>query len=500
MDFFHHIATGFSMAWTAQHLAVALVGCLVGWMVSVLPGLGPVAGMAMLLPMLGMWGLNASMILLASVYCGSQWGASMVRVVTSPSGTTALALTAVDGHQLSRQGRAGAALTVGAVSSGVAACLALGLMALGAPLLTDLALHIGPAEYVSLMVFSLVGAVALSPGSLIKALAMIILGLLLSQVGARHATRLFEHALGVPDAFTHIHFVVLTLGLFVLGDIITLLGQPANERSGIALTLGDMRPASTEVQQARPAVWRGTLIGSLFGLLPGAGSVLASYTAYALERRLAGQSGQFGRGDVRGVAGPAAALQAGVQSSFMPLLSLGLPLNAVMALMVGTMALKGLPPGPQVMSSHPDFFWGLIAALLIIQVLLLCVHLPLLRLWMTLLNLPYRFVFPVVTVVTCLGVYALRGSVYDLYLVAGFGVMGYVFHKLHCPLPPILLGFILGPMMESHLRNLLQPAGEWRGLVTRPVSLSLLLMTLALIVFVLLPSVRRPRELAFRET
>jgi putative tricarboxylic transport membrane protein len=285
-----------------------------------------------------------------------------------------------------------------------------------------------------------------------------------------------------------------------VGDIITLLGLPASERPSIVAPLGDMRPTSAEVRQARPGVWRGTLIGTALGLLPGAGSVLASYTAYALERRLAGQSGQFGRGDVRGVSAPAAAAQAGVQSSFMPMLSFGLPLNAVMALMVGTMALKGLPPGPQVMSSHPEFFWGLIAVLVVIQMLLLCVHLPLLRLWLALLSLPYRFVFPVVTVVTCLGVYALRGSVYDLYLVAGLGGMGYVFHKLQCPLPPVLLGFILGPMMETHLRNMLQPAGEWRNLVTRPVSLSLLLVTVALIVFVLLPSVRRPREVAFRET
>lgn len=497
MDLFHHLGSGWSAAWTQQHLGLALLGCLLGLLMGALPGLGPVVAIALLLPLAGALGPVASLILLASVHCGAQYGAITVRTLMPPEGSSSLARTALDAHQLARQGRAGLALGVAGLASVASACLAVGAMLVFAPLLTELAFHFGPAEYFSLMVLSLVGAVALSPGSLIKALAMIVLGLLLSQVGATQVSRLFEHALGVPDAFGQLHFVVLAIGLFAFGDILTLLDEPAAARQPVMSDPGPLCPSREVWRQVQPTVWRGGALGTLLGLLPGGGAVLAALVSHKLERRLAGQGGQFGRGDLRGVAGPSAALQAGVQASFLPMLTFGIPLNAVMALLLGAMALKGITPGPQVMSAQPGFFWGLLVALGLSHGLILLLNLPLLRVWSGLMSLPYRFVFPLVVLAGCLGVYAVRGQVLDLYLAAGLALAGYLFHKLRCPLAPLLLGFILGPMMESHLRLALQPQGDWRVLVTRPVSVTLLLLATALVVFVLLPSVRRPREAAF---
>ncbi len=499
MDLFHHLGSGWSAAWTAQHLGLALAGCLLGLVMGALPGLGPVVAIALLLPLAGALGPVSLFILLASVHCGAQYGALTVRTLVPSGQASSLDLAALDAHQLARQGRAGAALGLAGLASVAAAWLAVGAMLLFAPLLTELAFHFGPAEYFSLMVLSLVGAVALSPGSLIKGLAMIVLGLLLSEVGAVQVSRLFERGFGVHAAFGQLPFVVLAIGLFAFGDIVRLLGQPAVARQPVASEMGTLKPSQAEWRQVRPAVARGGALGTLLGLLPGGGAVLAALASLTLERRLAGQGGQFGRGDLRGVAGPTAALQAGVQTSFLPMLTFGIPLNAVMALLVGAMMLKGIPPGPEVMSSHPDFFWGLLIALGLSHGLILLLNLPLLRVWSGLLSLPYRFVFPLVVLAGCLGVYALRGQMLDLYLAAGLALAGYLFQKLRCPLPPLLLGFILGPMLETHLRAALQPEGDWRVLVTRPVSVTLLLAAVALLGFVLLPSVRRPREMAFKE-
>ncbi|MES2887271.1 MAG: tripartite tricarboxylate transporter permease [Pseudomonadota bacterium] len=499
MDWYQHLVTGWSSAWTAQTLAMILLGGFLGLLMGVLPGLGPVVALALVLPWVGPLNPMSAMALLASVYIGGHYGALTVRSLVLPAGPAESAPMALDAHQLTRRGRGGLAVAVASLSSTVAALGALVVMWLTAPWFTELAFHFGPAEYFSLMVLSLVAAVAVSPGSLVKALAMIVLGLLLGQVGADQASKVFHQLAGVPSAFAEIDLVVLVIGLFVFGEVLAALGQPAADRAAIEGALGAWRPSRDELRRAHPAVWRGTALGTVLGLLPGGGAVLASLASRTVERRLAGGHTPLGRGEVRGVAGPHAALQAGAQSAFMPLLTFGIPLNAAMALLIGAMTLKSLAPGPQLMSGEPGFFWGLIAALGISHGVVLVLHLPLLRLWIGMAGLRFRFVYPAVVLMGCLGVYALRGEVLDLYLAAGLGVAGYVFHKLRCPLGPLLLGFVLGPMMEASLRGALQPAGDWRTLVSRPVSLTLLLAAAMLVGLVLLPSVRRPRGLAFKE-
>ncbi len=500
MDLLNNLALGFGVAFTAQNLLYALFGCFLGTLIGVLPGLGPVATIAMLLP--SIYGLDATpaLIMLAGIYYGAQYGGSTTAILINVPGESSSVVTAIDGYQMARQGRAGAALAAAGLGSFFAGCVGTLIVAAFAPPLTELAFKFGPAEYFSLMVLGLIGAVVLASGSLVKAIAMIILGLLLGQINTDVISGTPRFSFEIAELTDGIGFVAIAMGVFGFGEIIANLGRPAEHREVFTKDVKGLWPTKKDFHDAWPAVLRGTALGSVLGVLPGGGALLASFAAYTMEKKVAGASGNFGKGDIRGVAGPESANNAGAQTSFIPMLTLGIPPNAVMALMVGAMTIKGIQPGPQVMASNPELFWGLIASMWIGNLMLIVLNLPLIGIWIKLLTVPYRFLFPAILTFCCIGLYTLNNNNFDVYMAAGFGLVGYIFFKLSCEPAPLLLGFILGPMMEENLRRaLLLSRGDWSTFISRPLSAALLAGAVALIVIVMLPSVKSRREEAFQD-
>jgi putative tricarboxylic transport membrane protein len=489
MELLNNLALGFGVAFTAQNLLYAFFGAILGTLIGVLPGLGPVATIAMLLPSIYALDATPALIMLAGIYYGAQYGGSTTAILINVPGESSSVVTAIDGYAMARQGRAGPALAAAGLGSFFAGCVGTVIIAAFAPPLTELAFKFGPAEYFSLMVLGLIGAVVLASGSLIKAIAMIILGLLLAQINTDVISGTARYSFDIPELTDGIGFVVIAMGVFGFGEIIANLGQPEEDREVF-------------FKDAFPAVLRGTALGSILGVLPGGGALLAAFAAYTVEKKTRGRPGEvpFGKGNIRGVAGPEAANNAGAQTSFIPMLTLGIPPNAVMALMVGAMTIKGIQPGPQVMTSNPQLFWGLIASMWVGNAMLVILNLPLIGIWIKLLTVPYRFLFPAITLFCCIGVYSLNNNTFDVFLTAAFALVGYVFYKLSCEPAPLLLGFILGPMMEENLRRaLLLSRGDWTTFATRPLSAGLLIAAALMIVVVMLPSIRNKREETFKE-
>lgn len=500
MDLLNNLSLGFGVAFTWVNLLYAFMGCLLGTLVGVLPGLGPVATIAMLLPSIYSLDATPALIMLAGIYYGSQYGGSTTAILINVPGESASVVTAIEGYQMARQGRAGAALAAAGLGSFFAGCVGTIIIAAFAPPLTELAFQFGPAEYFSLMVLGLIGAVVLASGSLIKAISMIILGLLLAQINTDVISGTARYSFDIPELTDGIGFVTIAMGVFGFGEIIANLGQPPEHREVFTKDVKGLWPTRQDFHDAWPSVLRGTALGSLLGVLPGGGALLSSFAAYTMEKKLAGASGRFGKGDIRGVAGPESANNAGAQTSFIPMLTLGIPPNAVMALMVGAMTIKGIQPGPQVMTSNPQLFWGLIASMWVGNAMLVILNLPLIGIWIKLLTVPYRFLFPAITLFCCIGVYTLNNNNFDVFMTAIFAVVGYIFYKLSCEPAPLLLGFILGPMMEENLRRaLLLSRGDWSAFVTRPLSAGLLVAAALMILIVMLPSIRSKREVAFQE-
>ncbi len=502
MDLLNNLAIGFGVAFTFQNLLYAFFGSVLGTLIGVLPGLGPVATIAMLLPSIYALDATPALIMLAGIYYGAQYGGSTTAILINVPGESSSVVTAIDGYQMARQGRAGAALAAAGLGSFFAGCVGTIIIAAFAPPLTELAFKFGPAEYFSLMTMGLVGAVVLASGSLIKAIAMILLGLLLGQINTDVISGVPRYSFDIPELTDGIGFVVIAMGVFGFGEIVTNLGQPAEHREVFTKDVKGLWPTRADFKQAWPAVLRGTALGSILGVLPGGGALLASFAAYTVEKKTRMKPGEvpFGKGNIRGVAGPESANNAGAQTSFIPMLTLGIPPNAVMALMVGAMTIKGIQPGPQVMTSNPQLFWGLIASMWVGNLMLIILNLPLIGIWIKLLTVPYRFLFPAIVVFCGIGCYTLNNSSFDVFMTAAFCVVGYVFYKLGCEPAPLLLGFILGPMMEENLRRaLLLSRGDWTTFATRPLSAGLLLAALLMIVVVCLPSIKAKREVAFKE-
>jgi putative tricarboxylic transport membrane protein len=501
MELLHNLGIGFGVAFTFQNLLYAFFGAMLGTLIGVLPGIGPVATIAMLLPSTYALDATPALIMLAGIYYGAQYGGSTTAILINVPGESSSVVTAIDGYQMARQGRAGAALSVAALGSFFAGCVGTIIIASFAPPLTELAFKFGPAEYFSLMVLGLIGAVVLASGSLLKAISMIILGLLLAQINTDVISGTARYSFDVPQLTDGIGFVVIAMGVFGFGEIISNLGQPAEHREVFTHKVKGLWPNKRDFMEAWPSVLRGTALGSILGVLPGGGALLASFASYTVEKKLTRNPRvPFGKGAIQGVAGPESANNAGAQTSFIPMLTLGIPPNAVMALMVGAMTIKGIQPGPQVMTSNPQLFWGLIASMWVGNAMLVILNLPLIGMWIKLLTVPYRFLFPAITLFCCIGVYSLSNSTFDVYLTAIFAFVGYAFYKLSCEPAPLLLGFILGPMMEENLRRaLLLSRGDWGTFVTRPLSSGLLIAAALLIVIVTLPTIRRKREVAFSE-
>ncbi|MFN3415805.1 MAG: tripartite tricarboxylate transporter permease [Caldimonas sp.] len=500
MDLLANLALGFETALTLQNLGYAFIGALFGTLVGVLPGLGPAASIAMLLPSIYALDATPALIMLAGIYYGAQYGGSTTAILINVPGESSSVVTALDGYQMARQGRAGAALSSAALGSFFAGTVGTLVIAAFAPPLTELAFKFGPAEYFSLMVLGLIGSVVLASGSLIKAIAMILLGLLIGQINTDVISGVPRYSFDIPELSDGINFVVIAMGIFGFGEIIANLSVHSSKREVFTKNVTGLWPTKKDFREAAPAVLRGTALGSILGILPGGGALLSSFAAYTLEKKLSNDPSQFGKGAIQGVAGPEAANNAGAQTSFIPMLTLGIPSNVVMALMVGAMTIKGIQPGPQVMTSNPSLFWGLIASMWIGNLMLVVLNLPLIGIWIKLLTVPYRFLFPAILTFCCIGLYTLNNNSFDVYMGALFGIIGYAFYKLGCEPAPLLLGFILGPMMEENLRRaLLLSRGDWTAFVTRPLSAGLLLAALAMVVIVLLPAIRRKREEAFQE-
>ena len=502
MDLIDNLILGFGVALSLQNLAYALFGAVLGTLIGVLPGLGPVATIAMLLPSIYALDATPALIMLAGIYYGAQYGGSTTAILINVPGESSSVVTAIDGYKMARAGRAGAALAAAGIGSFFAGCVGTIIVAAFAPPLTELAFKFGPAEYFSLMVLGLIGAVVLASGSLIKAIAMIILGLLLGQVNTDVISGVPRYSLDIPELTDGIGFVAIAMGIFGFGEIIANLSTPSSHREVFTKSVKGLWPNKEDFQRAFPAILRGTSLGSLLGVLPGGGALLAAFAAYTLEKKVPMKPGEvpFGQGNIRGVAGPESANNAGAQTSFIPMLTLGIPPNAVMALMVGAMTIKGIQPGPQVMTSNPQLFWGLIASMWVGNLMLIILNLPLIGIWIKLLTVPYRFLFPAIICFCSIGLYTLNNTSFDVYMGAIFAVVGYAFYKLGCEPAPLLLGFILGPMMEENLRRaLLLSRGDWSTFVTRPLSAGLLIAAVLLVVVVMLPSIRSKREEAFQE-
>jgi TctA family transporter len=502
MDLFSNLALGFGVAFTPINLLYAFIGCVLGTLIGVLPGIGPVATIAMLLPATYALPPVSALIMLAGIYYGAQYGGSTTAILVNLPGESSSVVTVIDGYQMARQGRAGPALAAAGLGSFFAGCVGTLILAAFAVPLTEVAFKFGPAEYFSLMVLGLIGAVVLASGSLIKAIAMIVLGLLLGLVGTDVNSGVARYSFDIPELTDGIGFITIAMGVFGYGEIISNLSKSAEHREVFTGKVKGLFPNKEDFKRMIPAVLRGTALGSSLGILPGGGALLSAFAAYTIEKKTKLQPGEvpFGKGNIRGVAAPEAANNAGAQTSFIPLLTLGIPPNAVMALMVGAMTIHNIQPGPQVMTSNPQLFWGLIASMWIGNAMLVVLNLPLIGMWIKLLTVPYRWLFPAIVLFCAIGVYSTNNNTFDVWMVGIFGVVGYAFIKLGCEPAPLLLGFILGPMMEENLRRaLLLSRGDWSVFVSRPLSAGLLAAALLLIVIVALPSIKAKRAEAFVE-
>src|ERR1700704_4794875 len=499
-DLLSNLALGFSVAFSGMNLFLCLIGAIVGTLVGVLPGVGPLATIAMLLPIT--FGLPpvGALIMLAGIYYGAQYGGSTTSILVNIPGESSSVGTCLDGHQMAKRGRAGPALAIAAIGSFFAGCVATVLVAaLGAPL-TSLALLFGPAEYFSLMALGLIFAVVLAKGSVLKAVAMVLTGLLLSMVGSDLETGAGRMTFDFAELADGIGFPNIALGVFGFAEIIRNLELPEESREIVSAKVTGLMPTRKDLIDSSGAIARGTLLGSLLGILPGGGAVIASFAAYTFEKRIAKDPSRFGKGAIQGVAAPESANNAAAQTAFIPLLTLGIPPNAVMALMVGAMTIHGIVPGPQVMTKQPELFWGMIASMWIGNLMLIIINLPLVGVWVTLLRVPYRLLFPSIIVFCCIGIYSINNSPTDVTIAAVFGVIGYWLIKHDFEPAPMLLGFVLGPLMEENLRRaMLIARGDVTVFFTRPISAVLLGIAIFLLIIAAMPKIRRRRDEVFVE-
>jgi putative tricarboxylic transport membrane protein len=494
-----NLSLGFGVALSLQNVFYCLMGVMLGTLIGVLPGIGPVATIAMLLPVTFTLPPVSALIMLAGIYYGAQYGGSTTAILVNLPGESASVVTCIDGYQMARQGRAGAALGVSALGSFFAGCCATVIIALFAPPLAEVALKFGPAEYFSLMVLGLIAATVLASGSLIKAIAMVILGLLLGLVGTDVNSGVARFNFGISELSDGIGFVSVAMGVFGFAEIIGNLEQK-EAREVFTKKVTGLLPTWQDIKDVTPSVLRGTTLGASLGILPGGGALLASFAAYTLEKKVSKNSANFGKGAIQGVAAPESANNAGAQTSFIPLLTLGIPSNPVMALMIGAMMIQGIAPGPQVMTERPQLFWGMIASMWVGNLMLVVLNLPLIGMWIKLLTIPYRMLYPAILLFCCIGVYSISNSPFDVMQTAIFGVVGYIWVKLECEPAPLILGFILGPLMEENLRRaMLLSRGDPLVFFQRPISLTMLCIAAFLLLIVVAPAVRKKRDEAFVE-
>src|SRR5882724_857696 len=499
MDILHNLVFGLGVAISWQNILYCFIGCVLGTLVGVLPGIGPVATVAMLLPFTFKLGPTPALIMLAGIYYGAQYGGSTTAILVNIPGESSSVVTTLDGYQMARRGRAGPALGIAAIGSFIAGCIATLVIAWFAPPLAEIALKFSPTEYFSLMVFGLIAAVVLARGSLLKAIAMVCFGILLGLIGTDVNSGVIRFAFGQVELADGVGFVALAMAFFGITDVVINL-EHDQKQEVFTSRIGSVLPTREDLRVSAWSIVRGTGFGSLLGILPGGGALLASFAAYMIEKKVAKPPRNFGQGDIRGVAAPESANNAGAQTSFIPMLTLGIPSNPTMALMIGALMIQGIAPGPQVMTERPELFWGLIASMWVGNLMLLVLNLPLVGLWIKLLAVPYRLLFPAIFVFCCIGVYAVDSKVFDVYAIAVLSALAYLLLKLDCEPAPLILGFILGPMLEENLRrSMMISFGDVTVFVTRPISAAFLIASVALLVVIALPTLRAKREEAMQE-
>ena len=499
MEILSNLGLGLETALTLNNLFYCLIGVFLGTAIGVLPGLGPTATIAMLLPITFSLEPISALIMLSGIYYGAQYGGSTTAILVNLPGESSSLVTAIDGYKMARNGQAGKALATAALGSFFAGTVATVLLALFAPPLAEVALKFGPAEYFSLMVLGLVASVVLASGSLLRAIGMILLGLLLGLIGTDVNTGTPRYTFDLPQLADGINFVIVAMGMFGIGEIVRNLEHEETRTLTIKKIEGLM-PTKDDLKRIFAPIVRGTALGAVLGILPGGGAMLASFAAYSIEKKVSKNAANFGNGAIEGVAAPEAANNAGAQTSFIPMLTLGIPSNPVMALMIGALIIQGIQPGPAVMTEQPALFWGIIASMWIGNLMLVILNLPLIGLWVKLLSVPYYVLFPIIMAFCAIGVYSVNSNVFDLYAVAFFGFIGYVLVKLRCEPAPLLLGFVLGPLLEENLRRaMILSRGDPTTFVTRPISATLLFIALAVLIIVFLPSVKKKREEVFVE-
>jgi putative tricarboxylic transport membrane protein len=499
MDVLGNLGLGFATAFTPTNLLFCLIGVALGTAVGVLPGIGPTATMAMLLPITFGFEPVTSLIMLAGIYYGAQYGGSTTAILINLPGESSAAVTALDGHEMAKRGRAGPALATAALGSFFAGTVGTLVLALFAVPISRAALAFGPAEYFSLVVMGLIASITLASGSTLKALAMIILGLLLGTVGQDLYTGTPRFTFGQRELYGGLNFVSLAVGMFGVAEILRNL-QGDITRSVMVKKVKNLWLTKADFKRITAPVLRGTGLGAGLGVLPGAGHVLASFVSYSVEKRVSKHPEEFGKGAIEGVAGPESANNAAAQTSFIPLLTLGLPANSIMALLIGAFIIQGIVPGPGVITDEPALVWGLIASMWIGNFFLVLLNLPLIGLWVKMLTVPYRYLFPAIIAFASIGTYSISLNAFHVYAIAFFGILGYVLIKLGAEPAPLLLGFVLGPLLEEYLRRaMIISQGDPTVFVTRPVSLVLLLLAVAALVIAVLPSIRKKREVVFEE-
>ena len=499
MELMSHLLLGLQTAATLANLFYCFIGVFLGTAIGVLPGLGPTATIAMLLPVTFVLPPVTALIMLAGIYYGSQYGGSTTSILVNLPGEAASVVTTLDGYQMAKQGKAGAALAASAIGSFFAGTVATFLIAGFGPPLAAIALKFGPAEFFSLMVLGLVASVVLAQGSLLHAIGMVILGLLLGLIGTDVNSGTQRFTFGIDELADGIGFVTVAMGMFGLGEIIRNL-ENEEQRSVMVKKITGLWPTREDFKRMVAPILRGTIIGSALGILPGSGSILGSFAAYSIEKKVSKNRAEFGKGAIEGVSAPESANNAGAQTSFIPLLTLGIPSNPVSALMVGAMIIHGIQPGPSVLNEQPALFWGMIVSMWIGNLFLVVLNYPLIGMWVRMIMIPYRLLFPGILVFCAIGVFSLKNATFDVYLMALFGVLGYVFSKLGCEAAPMLLAFILGPLMEEYLRRamLLSRGNPW-VFVQRPISATLLALAVLAMCTVLIPAFNKTREEAFVE-
>ena len=499
MELFDNLQIGLATALLPHNLLFCLIGVVIGTAIGVLPGIGPIPAVALLLPFT--FGLSppSAMIMLAGIFYGAQYGGSTTAILVNVPGETSSVVTCLDGHEMAKQGKAGTALAIAAISSFFAGTVATVVIAVLSVPLAALALKFTAVEYFSLLVLGLIAAVVLAHGSVAKSLAMVLLGILLGLVGIDVNSGAPRMTFGIPEISDGLDFVPVAMGMFGLGEIIANLERPAVMRV-VSQSIRSLIPSREDLRAAFPAMVRGTLLGSVLGVLPGGGAALPPFSSYALEKKLARDPSRFGKGAIEGVAGPEAANNAGAQTSFIPLLTLGIPANALMALMIGALMMQGIQPGPQIMREQPELVWGVIASMWVGNLMLLVINLPLIGVWVSMLKIPYRLLFPAIVLFCCIGTFGIANNLFNVWLMLGCALIGYFFIKVGVEPAPLLLGLVLGPQLEEYFRRaMLLADGDFTVFLRRPISATLLAIVAVLFLLMVFPAIRRSRKEALAE-